>query len=94
MIKTIEGLQNVTILSKEAQKKIKGGKNCSYSWQDDSGKWHTEYGSCAKDYESVSHYESGSFGALFAIVTAPSYCHTQHHTHASPLTSNGGASRC
>lgn len=37
MLKTITGLQGVTILSKEAQKKIGGGKNCGFKTS--SGAW-------------------------------------------------------
>jgi hypothetical protein len=37
MLKTISGLQGVTILSKKAQKKIGGGKNCGFKTS--SGVW-------------------------------------------------------
>jgi hypothetical protein len=86
MLKTISGLQGVTVLSKDAQKKIKGGQSCSYTWQDSNGGWHTEQGHCSVGTTGIQ----GSWGQIHVAA----YCHTAHHTSPSALSSNGGVSRC
>jgi hypothetical protein len=87
MLKTIAALQGVTVLSKEAQKKIVGGQACTYTWQDSNGNWHTEHGHCAHAIVVVSGYG----GVLHGDVA---YCHTPNHIAPTHLTSNGGRSRC
>ncbi len=88
-------------LSKDDQKKVMGGlpdggggggvspdggASCSMTYQDSSGGWHTEYGSCAV-YGLTS---AQSFGGGSGI----GYCGTQHFTGPVALSSNGGHSRC
>jgi hypothetical protein len=83
MLRKLESLQGVSVLNKEAQKKIAGGTGCSFTYQDSSGAWHTEHGSCA-----TAQYSP--FGSTMHVP----YCHTSSHTSPSNLSSNGGVSKC
>jgi hypothetical protein len=86
MLKTIASLQGVSILSREAQKRISGGGACTITWHDSSG-WHTEEGTCSHVTMVVGHYGVPFTGEV-------SYCHSKHHTAPTELSSNGGKSRC
>lgn len=52
MLKTIAGLQGVTILSKDAQKKITGGGECYVLWSD--GRISGYYGDTAYNRASTA----------------------------------------
>jgi len=90
MLKTISGLQGVTVLSKDSQKKIKGGQSCSYRWQDSNGGWHTEHGHCM--HVTVVEKFGGIDPHFYSHEV--SFCDTAHHHAPTHLTSNGGKSRC
>jgi len=96
MKKTILQMKDVIVLDKSFQKKIYGGKICTYSWQDNKGNWHTESGTCAVDRHASTYLMelwNNSLGAIFYDAGTP-YCRTESHTGATELTSNGGKSRC
>lgn len=79
-------------LSKQEQKKIKGGNyggyggggDCSYTRQDGSGIRHTDQGTCK---------ESISTEGTFLYLHTP-HCDPATHTGPGPLASNGSTSRC
>lgn len=73
-------------LSKEEMKMVMGGvaQACSMTYQDSSGGWHTEQGSC-----SIGTY-NGPGGTTFYVP----YCSTASFTGPSDLSSNGGVSKC
>lgn len=76
------------ILNRDTQKKIQGGQNCSFVWQDGNGQWHTEHGQCSSTY--VTYITP--LGVPFE--ESIGYCHTANHQYPSALSSNGGVSRC
>lgn len=67
-------------------KKIMGGKagDCSMTYKDSNGVYHTEYGSCQS---SLSMMPGGTY------VSTP-YCETASFSGPTALASNGGTSRC
>lgn len=81
-------------LSKNDQKQIRGGvaQSCTMTYQDSSGGWHTETGSC---YTSITSYASGydALGPIYTVVSTP-FCHTASFSGPVPLSSNDGVSRC
>jgi hypothetical protein len=86
MLKTIAGLQNVTVLSRDAQKKVQGaGGSCTMTYQDANGKWQIEQGSCA-----VATQLTGPGGTTYNVP----YCKTASFSGPVTLSSNGGISRC
>lgn len=72
------------VLSRDAQKKVGGGESCTFTWQDSHGAWHTEHGTC----------HTGRVDTPYGGPGTPSYCHTDSHQNPTPLSSNGGQSRC
>ncbi len=87
------GLSVNDLLSREQMKKVMGGSGsggsgdntgCSMTYQDSSGGWHTEQGSC-----TVETY-NGPGGTTFFVP----YCYTSSFTEPVNLSSNGGVSRC
>lgn len=85
----IDNFSNLgTALSREDLRKLTGalapGDSCSFTWQDSGGAWHTETGTCKI---AVSGSAGGSS-------TYTPYCNTASHTEPTPLSSNGGTSRC
>ncbi len=77
-------------LSRSELKHIKGGDGsgdpCSMTYQDSSGVWHTEYGSCAVYGTTWATEFSGGLGI--------GYCKTSSFQKPVALSSNGGVSRC
>ncbi len=71
-------------------KKITGGvveessTSCSMTYQDSSGAWHTEKGSCSE------YTGPDGFGNTVHIP----YCSTASFSEPVKLTSNGGVSKC
>lgn len=80
-------LSDFKSLNRNEMKNIMGGKagDCSMTYQDSSGNWHTENGSCALAVAGTTI--SG------ATIYQP-YCSTQSFTGPVSLSSNGGTSRC
>jgi hypothetical protein len=77
-------------LTKLEQKKITGGDgngtgNCTMTYQDASGEWHTESGKCQLAYVGQGIGGSGIYQP---------YCKTDSFPGPVPLSSNGGVSKC
>jgi hypothetical protein len=73
-------------LSKADMRNVMGGKTaCSITYQDSSGGWHTDQGSCSVAVSGTT--PSG------ATIYSP-YCATTLFPNPVTLSSNGGVSKC
>ncbi|MBS1917692.1 MAG: hypothetical protein JST87_15585 [Bacteroidetes bacterium] len=64
-----------------------GGDSCSMTYQDPSGQWHTEQGTCSVATYNVGYGDSG-------YTQFVPYCSTSSFPNPTQLSSNGGVSKC
>ncbi len=78
-------------LSRNELKHIKGGDgsggSCSMTYQNPSGQWITEQGTCQEAYYDI--WGPSNPGSVIVP-----YCSTKSFTGPVELSSNGGVSRC